>query len=258
MTADGLNLLLMGTVASWTLVSVRFLGLFLALPMLGFRAYPLALRMAPVLALTWLVAPQVALTPAQVAQVGMLMVGSELAIGLVAGLALRLAMLAVDYTAEVLAMLAGFSFGQTVAPDSALPSTVLGELLAMSVLAVLFAADVHLLFIERIAQSFASVPLGSWPTGWSASALLALVSGALQVGLVMSCASFGIYLFNNFMLGLINRISPQLNLMSVGFSISAPLALVVLALLVFQLPAIAELIAQQALAFVDLGLAGAR
>ena len=60
------------------------------------------------------------------------------------------------------------------------------------------------------------------------------------------------------MLGLINRISPQLNLMSVGFSISAPLALVVLALLALQLPAIAELIAQQALGFVDLGLAGAR
>ena len=60
------------------------------------------------------------------------------------------------------------------------------------------------------------------------------------------------------MLGLINRISPQLNLMSVGFSISAPLALVVVALVALQLPVLTELISSAALNFVDRGLLHAR
>jgi flagellar biosynthesis protein FliR len=60
------------------------------------------------------------------------------------------------------------------------------------------------------------------------------------------------------MLGLINRISPQLNLMSVGFSISAPLALVVVALVALQLPVLTELISSAALTFVDRGLLDAR
>ena len=60
------------------------------------------------------------------------------------------------------------------------------------------------------------------------------------------------------MLGLLNRSSPQLRLVTACLSLSAPLALVVLALLALQLPAIAELIVQQALGFVDLGLAGPR
>jgi flagellar biosynthesis protein FliR len=60
------------------------------------------------------------------------------------------------------------------------------------------------------------------------------------------------------MLGLINRISPQLNLMSVGFSISAPLALLVVALVALQLPVLTELISSAAINFVDRGLLRAR
>jgi flagellar biosynthetic protein FliR len=254
MNAAAFDLSLLSTVSTLVLVSVRFLGLFLALPLLGFRAFPLTLRVAPVLLLTLVAAPQVELSAAQWQDLGPLSVASELAIGVVAGLSLRLAMLAVDFVAEALSMHAGFSFAQTVAPESALPSTVLGELLGMSVLAVLFASDVHLLFIERIADSFAVVPLGAWPTGWTLSGVLTLMGRAFSIGLVMSCGSFALYLFTNTMLGMINRISPQLNLMSVGFSISAPLALVVMALLALQLPVLAELITNAALEFVDLGL----
>ena len=257
-SASGFDLSLMALGATAALASVRFLGLFLALPLLSFRAFPLSLRIAPVLLLTLAAAPRLTLTAVELQGLGLLAVVSELAIGLVAGLALRLAMLSVDFVVEALSMHAGFSFGQTIAPESALPSTALGELLGMSVLAVFFVGDLHLLFIERIADSFAVVPFGAWPAGWQLPALLSLVSGAFSVGLVMSCGSFALYLFTNAMLGLVNRISPQLNLMSVGFSISAPLALVVLALLALQLPVLTELISNSALEFVDLGLRHAR
>ncbi len=244
--------------AAMALVSVRFLGLFLALPLLSFRAFPLALRIAPVLLLTLAVAPSALPSPSQLQQLGLLTVGSELAIGVVCGLALRLAMLAVDFLAESVSMHAGFSFAQTVAPETALPSTMLGELLGMALLATLFATDVHLLFIERIANSFAAVPFGAWPAGWDLPAVLGLMASAFSIGLVLSCGSFVLYLFTNFMLAVITRISPQLNLMSVGFSISAPLALLVVALVALQLPALAELIASAALNFVDRGLTNAR
>ncbi|MDM7942419.1 MAG: flagellar biosynthetic protein FliR [Hydrogenophaga sp.] len=240
------------------LVSVRLLGLFLALPLLAFRSFPLALRVAPVLALTLGMVPPDWVDSAQLAQQGGLAVATELGIGVVAGLSLRLAMLAVDYLAESLSMHAGFSFAQTVAPDSALPSTVIGELLGMSVLASLFLADVHLLFIERLAFSFVSVPFGSWPSAWDAAAVLELMATAFSIGLVMSCGSFALYLFANFTLGMINRISPQLNLMSVGFSVTAPLALVVIALVTLQLPVLSEIIAAAALKFVDQGFLYAR
>ena len=254
MNAASFDLSLLSTASTLMLASVRFLGLFLALPLLAFRSFPMSLRIAPVLLLALVAAPQVELSAAQLKDLGPLSVASELAIGIVAGLSLRLAMLAVDFVAEALSMHAGFSFSQTVAPESALPSTVLGELLGMSVLAVLFAGDVHLLFIERIAESFAVVPFGAWPSGWNLPGVLGLMGRAFSVGLVLSCGSFALYLFTNTMLGMINRISPQLNLMSVGFSISAPLALVVMALLAFQLPVLSDLITNSALEFVDLGL----
>ena len=240
------------------LVFARFLGLFLTLPLLAYRAFPLQLRTAPVLALTLAIAPAVLPNAPQSADVGLLQVAIELAIGGVAGLSLRLAMLSVDLLAESLSLLSGFSFAQSFAPDAALPSTVLGQLLGMAVLSVLLIGDVHLLFIERIAASFASVPIGVWPSGWTMAGVLGLVGGAYSVGLVMACGSFALYLFANFMLGLINRISPQLNLMSVGFSILAPLVLVVLTLVALQLPVLSDLIIRAALDFVDQGLPRAR
>ena len=170
------------------------------------------------------------------------------------GWSLRLAMLAVDLVTEALSMHSGFSFAQTVSPDAALPSTALGELLGMALLAALFVSDVHLVFIELLATSMARVPLGSWPSGWTLSGLLALVNGAFSMGLVLSCGSFALYLFSNTMLGLISRVSPQLNLMAVGFSISAPLALLVMLVLALQLPALSDAIATAALAFVLQGL----
>ncbi len=236
------------------LVSVRFLGLFLALPMLSFRSFPISLRIAPVLVLPFAVAPTALPSLEQLKQIGMLTVGSELAIGVVCGLSLRLAMLAVDFLAESLSMHAGFSFATAIAPEASLPSTAMGEILGMSLLATFFIADVHLLFIERIAGSFAAVPFGAWPSGWDLKGFLGLMSGAFSIGLVMSCGSFALYLFTNFMLGVITRISPQLNLMSVGFSISAPLALVVLGLVALQLPTLSNLISQAALQFVDRGV----
>ena len=256
LSATGFDLRLLAAASTLALVSVRFLGLFLSMPLLSFRAFPLSLRVAPVLLLSVVVAPLVALP--DMAEIGMLTVLGELAIGLVCGFSLRLAMLAVDFLSESLAMHSGFSFAQSIAPDAALPSTVLGELLGMAVVAVLFIGDVHLLFIERIATSFAAVPFGAWPMGWNMPALLALMASAFSIGLVMSVGSFALYLFTNFMLGLINRISPQLNLMSVGFSISAPLALVVVALVALQLPVLTELISSAALTFVDRGLLHAR
>jgi flagellar biosynthetic protein FliR len=98
------------------------------------------------------------------------------------------------------------------------------------------------------------VPLGTWPSGWSLPGLLALVTGAFSMGLVLSCGSFALYLFSNTMLGLISRVSPQLNLMAVGFSISAPLALLVMLVLALQLPALSDAIATAALTFVWQGL----
>lgn len=250
MNATGLDAALLNLAATHLLASVRFLGLFLSLPLLSFRGLPLSLRVGPVLVLALVAAPP---SGAPVTA-DLLCVGSELAIGLLMGWSLRLAMLSVDLTTEALSMHSGFSFAQIVAPEAALPSTALGELLGMGLLAILFVSDLHLVFIERLAASMSRVPLGSWPSGWTLPGLLTLITSAFSTGLVLSCGSFALYLFSNTMLGLISRVSPQLNLMAVGFSISAPLAVLVMLMLVLQLPALSEAIATAALAFVGQGL----
>ena len=59
LSATGFDLRLLAAASTLALVSVRFLGLFLSMPLLSFRAFPLSLRVAPVLLLSVVVAPLV-------------------------------------------------------------------------------------------------------------------------------------------------------------------------------------------------------
>jgi flagellar biosynthesis protein FliR len=241
-----------GIAAALALVAVRFLGLFLALPMFALRGLPMSLRVAPVLAIAFALWPEVlrampAVTP------GPLAVITEFAIGATFGLSLRVAMLAIDVIAESLGIHTGLAFGQTISPDSVLPSTALGEFIGVGLLAVLFAMDAHLLFVQAVADSFRALPPGAPPPGQLFEAFLQLLVSGFSIGVVVASGSFALYLMVNFVLGAINRISPQLNLMTVGFSANAPLALVVLALLAMQMPVLGSTVLQAALDFLDAG-----
>ena len=238
--------------AALALVSVRFLGLFLALPMFALRGFPMSLRVAPVLAIAIALWPEVLKTMPEVVP-GPLTAMTEFAIGAIFGLSLRVAMLAIDVIAESLGIHTGLSFGQTISPDSVLPSTALGEFIGVGLLATLFAMDAHLLFVQAVADSFRHLPPGAFPTEGLLEAFLHLLSSSFSIGIVVASGSFALYIMVNFVLGAINRISPQLNLMTVGFSANSPLALVILALLALQMPNLGAAVLQAALDFLDAG-----
>ncbi len=243
-----------GLALALALVSTRFLGLFIVLPLFALRGLPMSLRTAPVLAIAFAVWPQVLDAMPAVAP-NPLTVASEFAIGAIFGLSLRVAMLVIDVVAESLGIHTGLSFGQTISPDSVLPSTALGEFIGVGLLCTLFAMDAHLLFIEAVADSFSLLPPGALPAAGLPMAFVKLVTSGFSIGVVVASGSFALYLAVNLVLGAVNRISPQLNLMTVGFSANAPLALIILALLTLQMPELASAVLQVALTFLqDSGL----
>ena len=243
-------------VLAFMLVSLRFLGMFLSAPMLSFRAAPLRLRLMVCLALS------LCLLPITMGRLGDLVPGSlsyltaaiEVLVGITVGFAIRVGLMAVDLAAEVLASLTGLSFASTYARDAALPSGVIGELLGMTALALILLMDVHLILIEVLANSFAVVPFGTWPQAWDREAMMVLVASAFRLGLVISAPMFAVHVLFLMIQAVLGRTSPQLNLFSVGFSVSVPLGLVVLGLVLPDFPSLVERALEPSLEFIRHGL----
>ena len=229
------------TVTVWMLISVRLLGCFMAMPLFAFRSAPMRLRVLLALVIAFALMPMVQsdLPAMENMAPGYAMVFVEFAVGLSSGWMVRVGLSAVDMLADILSQQSGLSFAATLQQDTNLASGLVGEFLGLLAIALAFTMNVHLVMLELLVSSLKVLPLGTWPSAWSWPAILSLVQDAFVLGLVLALPAIVIYFLFNMTQAILARVSPQMNLFSVGFAIMIPVAFVVIVLL---LPSFAELV----------------
>jgi flagellar biosynthetic protein FliR len=232
------------------LTSVRLFGFFLLAPLFAFRAMPMRLRLLLALLLSWGLMPTLRLqAPPLMLQAGYAWLALELAIGLACGLFVRIGFLAIELFAEILSIQSGLSFASSTFRDPLLSSGVTGEFSGLLTLALAFLMNVHLLLIELLTQSFRTLPMATWPTAWGLDAAVELLQVSFALGVALSLPAVVVYLLFNLAQGVMARVSPQLNLFSIGFAIMVPVAFAIMALI---FPAMPELVERALEAPIDL------
>ena len=229
------------TVTVWMLISVRLLGCFMSMPLFAFRSAPMRLRVLLALVIAFALVPMVQSDLPAIDDMapGSAMVFVELAVGLTSGWMVRVGLSAVDMLADILSQQSGLSFAATLQQDTNLASGLVGEFLGLLAIALAFTMNIHLVMLELLLNSFKVLPLGTWPSAWRWPAILSLVQDAFVLGLVLALPAIVIYFLFNMTQAILARVSPQMNLFSVGFAIMIPVAFVVIVLL---LPSFAELV----------------
>ena len=229
------------TVTVWMLISVRLLGCFMTMPLFAFRSAPMRLRVLLSLVIAFALVPlvQANLPSLDTMPPGYVMVFVELAVGLTSGWMVRVGLTAVDMLSDILSQQSGLSFAATLQHDSNLASGLVGEFLGLLAIALAFTMNIHLVMVELLVNSFKVLPLGTWPSAWSWEAILGLVKDAFSLGLVLALPAIVIYFLFNMTQAILARVSPQMNLFSVGFAIMIPVVFVVVVLL---LPLFTELV----------------
>jgi flagellar biosynthetic protein FliR len=233
------------TLFGFLLVLFRSAALCTAAPIFGAKPVPARLRMGLAVVLAY-AAFAGAEFPTFTGGAGSLFAAAavETLIGLSAGLSSRFALDAASAAGQLIAQGMGLSFGASVDPLHGAESTAIGEILSMIALGAALAGGVHRELVAWLCRSLLSVPPGGVV---DASALAtavvthALSSIALAVRLafpVMAAVTFG-----HVALGVVGRTAPQLNISSVGFSITI---LAGGAALYMVAPAIAEIAANAA------------
>jgi flagellar biosynthetic protein FliR len=217
----------------WPLV--RILALIAAAPVLSHRAFPVRAKVALGVALALVIAPTVAAPPLQqtVDAVFLETLVRNALVGATLGFSVRILFAGVELAGQMIGLQVGLSYGGFFNPEATDTDNPVANFISLMVLLLFIAIDGHLMIIYGLRQSFEVFPIaGGAPRGLAFDALAGLGSQVFAIALSISLPILAVMLLINVVLGVMARVSPQLNLFAVGFPVTLCAGMMVLLLFI--------------------------
>src|SRR5262250_2701471 len=220
--------------ATFMLMFARIGTMVMLLPGLGEVNVPQRVRLTVALMLTLVLFPlhQSAFTLDLTSFTPVLMMlGQELFIGAILGLAARLTISALQVAGSVIAQQLGLGFVTAVDPTQGQQGVILGNFLTVLSVTLFFATDLHHLVIIALNDSYTLFQPGDIPLLGDVAALTTrTIANAFRVGIQLSAPFLVFGLLFNLGLGVLSRLMPQMQVFFVGVPLSILLGFLVLLL----------------------------
>ncbi len=225
---------LMGWAGTYLWPFLRVLALFMAAPMFSHRSVPARVKLGLGVAIAVVIAPtlpaqqQISLDTAQ----ALPLLIQQVMIGLSLGFMLRLAMAGIELAGEIIGLQMGLSFAGFFDPQSQQGGNAVSSWLGVIAMLLFLGINGHLLLIDTLADSFRVFPVGDGLISMvDVRSLAAAGSEVFRLGLQLSLPFIAVLLMVNLSLGVMVRVAPQMNLMSVGMPATITVGFVSLYLL---------------------------
>jgi len=165
---------------------------------------------------------------APVAEIGPL-VGSafeQLLIGASLGFLTRLLFTAVEAAGALIDLTGGFSLAFAYDPLSSSMTSVFGKFYGLLATTLIFATNAHLVILQGFLRTFSSLPLdGTMSLAHLDTELVHGVTAMFVAALQIAAPLIAVLFLADVALGLLSRISPQLNVFQVSFPLKIMLTL---------------------------------
>jgi flagellar biosynthetic protein FliR len=204
----------------------RVLALLSAAPPYNNASLPMRVRLILGLAITLALAPSLAASGAlpEVASAdGLLILAEQLLVGYAMGFSMRLTFGAVDMAGHTFSTQMGLGFATSYDPTNSSQTAVVSEVIGILALLMFMSIDGHLTILSILAQSFHALPFGALPQHASWANLANTGAIVFSSGLLLALPIVVSLLITNTALGVLGRVSPQLNLIVVGFPVTITL-----------------------------------
>jgi flagellar biosynthetic protein FliR len=216
------------------LVFLRVGSVVMLIPGIGEAFVPPRIRLAFALllslCLTPIARPALQAMPASLGDLGGAAL-HELIVGLILGALIRYLISALAVAGEIVSMQSTLGFAQTANPLQAQPGTAIASFLALLGVTLIFASNLHHLFIAAIARSYTLfAPAGHVLIQDAAGVAVRTVASVFSLGVQLAAPIIVFSLVFQVATGLVGRVMPQFQI----FFASAPLT-VMLALSIFAL-----------------------
>lgn len=225
---------------------VRVLALFTAAPVLSMRAVPRRVRIG--LAGFIAYGAQASLPDAPVIALNSpLALGAlmhEVLLGLTMGFAARVVFAAIEFAGELVGLQMGLNFASFFDPLAGGQATAISRFYGTMASWLFIVLDGHLMLLGAVVRSFNAFPVAERPLAFL-SAVQPQVWGAeiFRLGLWIALPVVAMLALVNIVMGVMSRVSSQLNIFGVGFPVTIGVGLIGLwlTLPMMQLPFTAAL-----------------
>ncbi len=215
------------------LVVARVAGLVLATPMFSSKQIPLPIKIWLIATLSLMAFPVVQPHLPTDVTIGMAATGmvGELMIGYLLGFAAAIVFYSAQTGGKIISHQAGMALGTVFNPIFDEESTVLDQVWFFTVTAVFLLARGHIAVIMVLLSSFENVPplLASFD-GSVGEFLIAMMSDMFELAIRLAGPTILALFVTSLLMGFLTKTMPQLNILSVGFSLKIGAALFVAAI----------------------------
>jgi flagellar biosynthetic protein FliR len=220
---------------------IRTLALFTTIPVLSQRQVPMRVRVALAFLIT--VCAQASLPPMPVVPLNsaqaVLVVIQQVLVGATLGFAARIVFAAIEFAGELVGLQMGLNYAGFFDPSTGGQGTAVGRFFGTVVAWLFVVINGHLLIIMALVGSFQAFPVSAEPFGFLRT-LQPQTWGTevFRLGLWIALPMVTMLLFVNLVLGVISRVSQQMNIFAIGFPITLAVGLlgVLLTLPMMQAP----------------------
>ena len=156
--------------------------------------------------------------------------------GMLFGLMLQFLFLALQLAGQILSFNMGMSMAVMNDPSSGASTTVLSEMVNMYAILLFFAMDGHLLLVSILFKGFTYWPIGNALQPQTLRTVALALTWVFASATLLALPTTFIMMIVQGGFGLLNRISPSLNLYSLGFPINMLAGMVCFSTLLYNLP----------------------
>jgi len=231
---------LLDLVANYLWAFSRIAAMLMVMVMVGSNTLPTRIRLFYALAITLFALPVIPPTPTGIELFSFnsfIVVLQQVLIGVAIGTISTFVVQTFVIAGQIIAMQTSLGFASMADPMSGQTSPVVGQFYVLLVTLLFMGVDGHLLMIEMIIRSFETLPI-------SERGLLAVdyyklaewFTTMFSAALSFSLASIVAMLLVNLSFGIMTKAAPQLNIFSLGFSISMVFGLFVLWVTLINVP----------------------
>ena len=168
----------------------------------------------------------------------------ELTYASVVGYAASICNSIVLFAGNIIDMDIGLSMSTEFNQDMGTETTLTGNLYYYLVLLLLITSDFYTYLVRAVTDSFSVIPIAHQKFAWDhlLSAITRYMGDSFIIGFRIFLPFFACIMVLNCVLGIMARVAPQMNMFSIGMQLKILVGFVVLYLIVFLLPNVANYI----------------
>lgn len=204
-------------------------------PLLGSPALPRQVKVALALTLSFLIFPQ--LTTSQKISPSAHLINyflyfiSEMGLGLILGYTMKLIFVGVQLSGQIISFQMGLGMAEFLDPENAWETPIISQFKNILAMLIFISLNAHYFCLKTLMDSFVLIPLGDFSLSSSlVRELVAMVGKIFVISLKVGIPVILTLLLVQIVMGIINRVIPQMNIFMVSLPLKIGVGLVVIGL----------------------------